>query len=64
MKILLISIMKQFFEEKYEENDSEKFIKDIKKYVNDKLYIRANEKPIIGIYNVKAIPNLKTLFCK
>ena len=46
-------------EEKYEENDSEKFIKDIKKYLIDKLYIRKNEKPIIGIYNIKAIPNLK-----
>jgi hypothetical protein len=46
-------------EEKYEENDSEKFIKDIKKYLIDKLYIRKDEKPIIGIYNIKTIPNLK-----
>jgi len=46
-------------EEKYEKNDSEKFIKDIKKYLIDKLYIRAKEKPIIGIYNIKAIPNVK-----
>ena len=46
-------------EEKYEENDSEKFIKDIKKYLIDELYIRKDEKPIIGIYNIKAIPNLK-----
>jgi len=46
-------------EEKYEENDSEKFIKDIKKYLIDELYIRKNEKPIIGIYNIKTIPNLK-----
>lgn len=46
-------------EEKYEKNDSEKFIKDIKKYLIDKLYIRTKEKPIIGIYNIKAIPNLK-----
>ena len=46
-------------EEKYEKNDSEKFIKDIKKYLIDKLYIRTNEKPIIGIYNIKAIPNLR-----
>ena len=46
-------------EEKYEENDSCNFIKDIKKYLIDKLYIRKNEKPIIGIYNIKAIPNLR-----
>ena len=46
-------------EEKYEENDSEKFIKDIKKYLIDKLYIRKDEKPIIGLYNIKTIPNLK-----
>ena len=46
-------------EEKYGENDSCIFIKDIKKYLNDKLYIRNNEKPIIGIYNIKAIPNLR-----
>lgn len=46
-------------EEKYEENDSENFIKNIKKYLIDELYIRKNEKPIIGIYNIKAIPNLK-----
>ena len=50
-------------EEKYEKNDSEKFIKDIKKYLIDKLYIRRKEKPIIGIYNIKAIPNLRyTIF--
>jgi hypothetical protein len=28
-------------------------------YLIDKLYIRKNENPIIGIYNIKAIPNLK-----
>ena len=46
-------------EEKYDENDAENFIKDIKKYLIDKLYIRTNEKPIIGIYNIKTIPNLR-----
>lgn len=45
-------------EEKYEENDAEKFIKDIRKYLFDKLYIKSNDKPILGIYNIKAIPNL------
>jgi hypothetical protein len=46
-------------EEKYEKNDSEKFIKDIKKYLIDKLYIKINQKPLIGIYNIKGIPNLR-----
>jgi hypothetical protein len=51
-------------EEKYEENDSEKFIKDIRKYLFDKLYIRTNGKPIIGIYNIKTIPNLRETILK
>ena len=55
---------KIILEEKYEKNDSEKFIKDIKKYLIDKLYIRKNEKPIIGIYNIKAIPNLRKTILK
>ena len=55
---------KILLEEKYEENDSEKFIKDIKKYLIDKLYIRTNGKPIIGIYNLKAIPNLRITILK
>lgn len=46
-------------EEKYEKNDPEKFIKDIKKYLIDKLYIKINQKPLIGIYNIKGIPNLR-----
>ena len=45
-------------EEKYEKNASE-IIKDIKNYLMDKLYIRKNGKPILGIYNITAIPNLK-----
>jgi hypothetical protein len=55
---------KIILEEKYEENDSEKFIKDIKRYLIDKLYIRTNEKPIIGIYNIKSIPNLRKTILK
>jgi hypothetical protein len=49
-------------EEKYEVNDSEKSIKDIQKYLIDKLYIRTNGKP--GIYNIKAIPNLREIILK
>jgi hypothetical protein len=55
---------KIILEEKYEENDPEKFITDIKKYLIDRLYIRKNEKPIIGIYNIKAIPNLRKTILK
>ena len=55
---------KAILEEKYQENDSEKFIKDIKKYLIDKLYIRKNGKPIIGISNIKAIPNLRKTILK
>jgi hypothetical protein len=57
-------IKKTILEEKYEENDSEKLIKDIKKYLIDRLYIRKNEKPIIGIYNIKTIPNLRKTILK
>ena len=46
-------------EEKYEENDPEKFILDIKKYLLDQRYIRIKGKPIIGIYAPKKIPKLK-----
>ena len=45
-------------EEKYEENDLAKFIKDIKKYLIDKLYIRKDGKPMLGIYRPKVIPKL------
>lgn len=54
----------EILEEKYEENDSGKFIKDIKKYLIDKLYIRSNEKPIIGINNIKDFPNLRKIIVK
>ena len=51
------------FEKKYKKIDSEKFIKDIRKYLINKLYIRTNGKPILGIYNIKSIPNLReTIF--
>lgn len=42
----------------YLESDPEKFIKDIKKYLIDQRYIKINDKPIIGIYEPKKIPNL------
>ena len=48
-------------EEKYEENDPVLFIKDIKKYLIDKKYIKIDGKPIIGIYNPISFPKLQIL---
>ena len=45
--------------QEYKKNDPENFIKDIKKYLIDKRYIKINQKPIIGIYEPKKIPKLK-----
>ena len=45
--------------QEYKPNDAILFIKDIKKYIIDKRYIRIEEKPIIGIYEPNKIPNLR-----
>ena len=42
----------------YKKNDPENFIKDIKKYIIDRRYIKINDKPIIGLYEPKKVPNL------
>ena len=44
--------------QEYKEEDPYKFIKDIKKYLIDKRYIKIKDKPIIGIYEPKKILNL------
>ena len=44
--------------QEYKENDIYDFIKDIKKYIIDKRYIKVNDKPVIGLYEPKKIPNL------
>ena len=41
--------------------DSELFIKEIKKYINDSRYIKINEKPVIGINKVLEIKNYKDM---
>ena len=46
--------------QEYKPKDPENFIKDIKKYIKDKRYIRINDKPVIGLYEPNKIPNLKT----
>jgi lipopolysaccharide biosynthesis protein len=49
--------------QEYKENDMHDFIKDIKKYIIDKRYIKINDKPVIGLYEPKKIPNLSnTIF--
>lgn len=45
--------------QKYSKSDYKKFIVDIKKYLEDKRYIRIDGKPLILIYNPYEIPNLQ-----
>ena len=44
--------------QEYKPNDPTNFMKDIKKFINDKRYIRIDNKPVIGLYKPKVIPNL------
>ena len=46
-------------EQKYREEDTKNFILDLKKYVNDRRYIRNDGKPVLLIYNMSAIPEPK-----
>ena len=45
--------------QEYNSEDPKNFIKDIKKYVIDIKYIRIDNKPVIGLYEPKKIPNLR-----
>ncbi len=47
--------------QEYAKSDYKQFIKDIKKYVTDKRYIKIDGKPVIMIYNPTAIPNFSEL---
>ena len=49
------------FEQKYDENNYDKFILDIQKYLNDKRYIKIEGKPVIGIFNYNNIPKLNEM---
>lgn len=44
----------------YSDDDYEKFIIDLKKYLIDKRYIKIENKPVIMVYNPKEIPDFKT----
>ena len=45
--------------QEYKSDDPIKFIKDIKKYVRDKRYIKIDKKPVLGLYEPSKIPNIK-----
>ena len=49
---------KILIKQEYKKSDPYDFIKDIKKYIIDEKYIKINNKPILGIYEPKKIPNL------
>lgn len=46
----------------YTEEDDINFIKDLKKYIDDERYIKVDNKPVIIVYNPKAIPDCKKTF--
>lgn len=46
----------------YSKDDRNKFIDDIKKYIDDRRYIRINGKPLIIVYNPGEIPDIKETF--
>ncbi|MDR2600490.1 MAG: glycoside hydrolase family 99-like domain-containing protein [Oscillospiraceae bacterium] len=48
----------------YNDDDPIHFIDDLKKYIKDKRYIHLDDKPIIMIYQIHRIPNLRKLVKK
>lgn len=48
--------------QEYNQGDPQKFIQDIKKYIQDKRYITVDGKPVIIVYNAEQIPNVKWVF--
>ncbi len=51
-------IMKQ----QYKDDDADKFILELKRYIDDKRYIRINGKPVIIVYNPGQIPHIENVF--
>ena len=47
--------------QKYSKSDYKKFIEDVKKYIDDKRYIKIDNKPVILVYNPKEIPDFEEL---
>lgn len=50
--------------QEYTFDDPKKFIEDIKKYIDDKRYIKVDGQPVIMIYNPSIIPNVETVIEK
>lgn len=48
--------------QEYSNDDYKNFMVDIKKYIDDKRYIRIDNKPVILVYNPYEIPNLEEQF--
>lgn len=46
----------------YTEEDDINFIKDLKKYIDDERYIKVDGRPVIIVYNPKAIPDCRKTF--
>jgi hypothetical protein len=45
-------------ENEYNENDPERFIDDLQKYMHDERYIKIDEKPVLIVYQAHIIPNV------
>ena len=53
-----------FLVQKYNLNNIDKFVNDIKKYLISPKYIKIQNKPIVGIYDTSSIPEIKTFLVK
>ncbi|MDO4288418.1 MAG: glycoside hydrolase family 99-like domain-containing protein, partial [Eubacterium sp.] len=50
--------------QEYSEEDKRNFILDMKKYIDDKRYVRVNGKPLVIVYNPGQIPDIEDTFAK
>lgn len=50
--------------QEYSDSDDERFMVDMKKYIDDKRYIRINGKPLVMVYNPGQIPDCGKSFNK
>ena len=53
-----------FLVQKYNLKYIDKFVNDIKKYLISPIYIKIENKPIVGIYDPSSIPEIKTFLVK
>ena len=51
-------------EQKYLEDDPEKFIDSLQDHLKDARYIRVGDKPLLLVYRAKAIPSCKEIFTR